>query len=288
MAKVPTSKTPVAKAVKPAVAAPAKPVAAAPVLPKMTVTPAKPVVAAKPVAAKPVVAAVVAPKPVEPVKAAAPVETPKVEASKVEAVKIEAPIVKLPKAEAVKVETVITPPKIETSAPAPVAAAAPVKGPTMNDTITNAQATIKNAAEDMQTRATAAFGDMNVRAKDAMAKGSKAIEELVEFSKGNVEALVASGRVAAKGAEEIAKYSAEYGRTSVEKANATAKQFAAVKSPTEFFQLQGDVAKQTLDALVAEGSKFTESYLKLLGEIAQPISNRVAVAAEKVKTTVAA
>ena len=158
----------------------------------------------------------------------------------------------------------------------------------MNDTITNAQATIKNAAEDMQTRATAAFGDMNTRAKDAMSKGTKAIEELVEFSKGNVEAIVASGRVAAKGAEEIAKYSAEDGRTSVEKANATAKQFAAVKSPTEFFQLQGEVAKQTLDALVAEGSKFTESYLKLIGEIAQPISNRVAVAAEKVKTTVAA
>ena len=101
--------------------------------------------------------------------------------------------------------------------------------------------------------------------------------------------MVASGRVAAKGAEEIAKYSAEYGRTSVEKANATAKQFAAVKSPTEFFQLQGDVAKQTLDALVSPKVRSSpRSYLKLLGEIAQPISNRVAVAAEKVKSTVAA
>ncbi len=250
MAKVPTSKKPVAKAAKPGVAAPAKPVAAAPTTPKMTVTPAKPVVAA-PVAAKPVVAAVVAPK------------------------------VEAPKDEAPKVEAVITEPKIETPAAAPVSAAAPVKGLTMNDTV-------KNAAEDMQNRATAMFGDMNTRAKDAMSKGAKAIEEFVEFSKGNVEAMVASGRVAAKGAEEIAKYSAEYGRSSVEKANATAKQFAAVKSPTEFFQLQGDVAKQTLDALVAEGSKFTESYLKLIGEIAQPISNRVAVAAEKVKSTVAA
>jgi phasin family protein len=129
---------------------------------------------------------------------------------------------------------------------------------------------------------------MNTRAKEAMSKGTKAIEELVEFSKGNLEAMTASGRVAAKGAEEIAKYSAEYGRATIERANATAKQFAAVKSPTEFFQLQGDVAKQTLDALVAEGSKFTENYLKLLGEIAQPLSNRYAVAAEKVKSTVAA
>ena len=32
------------------------------------------------------------------------------------------------------------------------------------------------------------FGDVNARAKDAMSKGTKAIEELVEFSKGNVEA----------------------------------------------------------------------------------------------------
>ncbi len=278
MAKVPTSKKPVARAVKPAIAVSAKPVAAAPAIAKTTVAAAKPPVAAKPVAAKPVVAPVAAPTPVEPVKVVAPAET----------VKVDAPKVELPKAEPFKVEAIKTEPKIETPAAAPVIAAAPVKGSTMNDTITNAQATIKTAAEDMQTRATAAFGDMNTRAKDAMSKGTKAIEELVEFSKGNVEALVASGRVAAKGAEEIAKYSAEYGRTSVEKANATAKQFAAVKSPTEFFQLQGDVAKQTLDALVAEGSKFTESYLKLLGEIAQPISNRVAVAAEKVKSTVAA
>ncbi len=273
MAQVPTSKKPVANAVKAAVTAPAKPVAAAPVLANKTVTPAKPVIT-KPVAPTPIVA-----RKVDPVR----VEAPQVEAPKAEPPKIEMPKVEVTKAEAVKIE-----PKIETPTAAPVIAAAPVKGPIMNDTVNNAQATIKNAAEDMQTRATEMFGDMNTRAKDAMSKGTKAIEELVEFSKGNVEAMVASGRVAAKGAGEIAKYSADYGRSTVERANATAKQFAAVKSPTEFFQLQGEVAKQTLDALVAEGSKFTENYLKLLGEIAQPISNRVAVAAEKVKTTVAA
>jgi phasin family protein len=259
---MPVKNKPVASAAKPVAPTPAKSAVAAPAPVKKVVTPAKPVVAAPKVSA---------PKPEW--KVAQPV----VETVAAKAAPVPAAI------EAVKVDTpkTITPePKSETAAP-PVVAAAPVKGTTMNDTV-------KNVAEDMQTRATAAFGDMNTRAKDAMSKGTKAIEELVEFSKGNVEAMVASGRVAAKGAEEIAKYSAEYGRSTVEKANATAKQFAAVKSPTEFFQLQGDVAKQTLDALVAEGSKFTESYLKLLGEIAQPISNRVAVAVEKVKTTVAA
>jgi phasin family protein len=92
----------------------------------------------------------------------------------------------------------------------------------------------------------------------------------------------------AKGVQEIAKYSADYGRKAIEEGTATAKQFAAVKSPTEFFQLQSEVAKKNLDAFVGEASKFSESYLKLLGEIAQPIQNRYAVAVEKVKTVVAA
>jgi len=177
---------------------------------------------------------------------------------------------------------------VETPVAAPVAAA-PMQGKKhVNDTINKAQETAKNFAEQAAEKTQAAFGDMNVRAKDAMAKGTKAIEELVEFSKGNLEAMVASGKVAASGAQDIAKYSAEYGRKTIEEANATAKRFAAVKSPTEFFQLQSEVAKSSLDALVAEGSKFTESYLKLLGEITQPIQSRVSVAVEKVKTTVAA
>ena len=177
---------------------------------------------------------------------------------------------------------------VVTKSVAPVQAVALTKEKTMTDTMTKVQETIKTNAQDATAKASAFFSDANGRTKDAMAKGTKAIEELVDFSKGNLEAMMSSGRIAAKGAEEIAKYSAEYGRAAVEKANATAKQFAAIKSPTEFFQLQGDVAKQTLDAVVSEGSKFTESYLKLLGEIVQPMQNRYAVAVEKVKTTVAA
>ena len=302
MAEVPTPKKPVTKGTKSDGAEPAKPVATAPVVAKQIVA-EQPL--AKPAIAIPVIARAV-PAMVRknaPTTAKAPVtaaqdrtgapaavlpkaELPRIEAAKIEEPKVEAvtiapPKIETPKIETPKLEAVEPKPETEKPAAAPVMAAVPMKGMTMNDTI-------KTATEGMQQRATVMFGDMNTRAKDAMSKSTKAIEDLVEFSKGNVEAMVASGRVAAKGAEEFAKYSAEYGRSAVEKANATAKQFAAVKSPTEFFQLQGDVAKQALDALVAEGSKFTESYLKLIGEISQPISNRLAVAAEKMKTTIAA
>jgi phasin family protein len=144
-------------------------------------------------------------------------------------------------------------------------------------------ATINTAAETAQTQAKTMFTDVNDRAKTAMEKGSKMIADLNDFSKGNLEAVVESSKIAAKGAEEIARYTSDYVRTTVEKASTTASQFAAVKSPTEFFKLHSEMTKQAMDSMMAETAKFTENYVKLLGEIAQPISNRVAVAVEKVK-----
>lgn len=143
--------------------------------------------------------------------------------------------------------------------------------------------TINTAAENGQAQAKALFADLNDRTKGAVEKSQKVVAEITDLSKGNVEALVESAKIAAKGAEDIARYATDYGRQAIEQANATAKQLAGAKSPTEFFQIQSDASRKAIDAIVAETSKFTENYLKLWGEIAQPVSNRVAVAMEKVK-----
>ena len=127
------------------------------------------------------------------------------------------------------------------------------------------------------------FGDMSDRAKGMFEKSSKMSEELVEFTKGNVEALVSSARVAAKGSEAMAQEAAEYGKKSFESATAAFKGMASVKSPTELFQLQSEFAKSSFDSAVAEASKVSENVLKLWGEMFQPLSNRYAVASEKMK-----
>lgn len=145
------------------------------------------------------------------------------------------------------------------------------------------EATVNSAADQARRQAGTLFADANDRARNALEKGSKLIEDMNDFSKGNIEAVVESGRIAARGAEDIARYTGDYVRATVEKANAGASQFAAVKSPTEFFKLQNELAKQAMDSVMAETARFTEGYVKLLGEIAQPISNRVAVAVDKVK-----
>lgn len=162
----------------------------------------------------------------------------------------------------------------------PAPAVAPATATTQKEDLME---TVNTATDQGQAQAKAMFNDANDRAKSAMEKGSKLIEDMNAFSKGNLEAVVESSKIAAKGAEDVARYTTDYARGAVEKANATAKQFAAVKSPTELFKLQGDLAKEAMDSMMAETAKFTENYLKLLGEIAQPLSNRVAVAAEKMK-----
>ena len=188
--------------------------------------------------------------------------------------------VPVPSAPAVTSEPAPAP--VSSVPPTPTAAIAPATAVMQKDT-SIMDATINTAADTAQAEAKTAFTDVNDRAKSAMEKGSKMIADLNEFSKGNLEAVVESSKIAAKGAEDIARYTSDYVRTTVEKANATASQFASIKSPTEFFKLQSELTKQAMDSMMSETAKFTEGYVKLLGEIAQPISNRVAVAVEKVK-----
>jgi len=139
------------------------------------------------------------------------------------------------------------------------------------------------AAEQFKT----VFGDVNERAKAAAERSAKIVEELADLTRGNVEAFVASSKIAAKGVETLSQDAAEYSRKSFEEASAALKSFAEVKSPTDFFKLQGDYARSAFDAAVAESARVSESVLKLAGDVAEPINSRYTVAAERVKTLAA-
>ena len=152
--------------------------------------------------------------------------------------------------------------------------------PTMATTIENV---VENTADKMKNGAQAFSADMNTRAKDAMEKGTKFFAEMNGFTKGNVEALVESGKIAVAGVQSMAQDQAAYARRQFETATAAARELAGVKSPTEFVKLQGDLARRQFDGMVAEASRSTEAMLKLAGEVVQPISNRVAVAVERIK-----
>ncbi|WOE75073.1 phasin family protein [Alterisphingorhabdus coralli] len=141
----------------------------------------------------------------------------------------------------------------------------------------------KATAENMTARAQELFGDVSGRAKAAFEKGSEYVSQATEFNKANIEALVESGKIAAKGMQEMGQAYASDTRKNFEDVTATMKDFAAVKSPTEFFQLQAETLRKTFDTAVSQTSKNTEMFVKLAGDAFQPISNRVSVAVENVK-----
>lgn len=185
--------------------------------------------------------------------------------------------------EAVKTIEAVAAPVVEAAAevaPMPAAALKAAAEPVMKET------RIMETVETTTAKAQAFFADFNDRTKAAVEKSTKMVEEANEFAKGNLEAVVESGRIAAKGLESFGQDAAEYGRKQFEHATSVMKTLATVKSPTEFFKLQSDFMRGAFDAYVAEASKNTEAMLKLAGDAAQPLSNRIAVAAEKAKTTV--
>ncbi|HEX7930963.1 MAG TPA: phasin family protein, partial [Sphingomicrobium sp.] len=166
-------------------------------------------------------------------------------------------------------------PKPAKAAPKP--AAAVTKGfKTMNDTV-------KKFAEDAKTRAEALTADFQAKSKEALAKSSKLAEEAVEFNKANVEALVESGKIAAKGIESLGQEGVTFARKSFEDTTAALKGYTAVKSPTEFFKLYAENSKKAFDAAVAQTSKTSELFVKLTNDSFAPISNRVSVITSKMK-----
>jgi phasin family protein len=183
---------------------------------------------------------------------------------------------------------------IEEAIAAPVEAAEAVAETAIQATETVAPAVITSTAKETTTMATnfenattqahTVFADLNERTKVAVEKSTKLVEEANEFTKGNIEALVESGRIAAKGFETLGQEAADYSRRSFESATSAMKSLSSVKSPTDFFKLQSDYLRGAFDSYVAEASKHTEAFIKLAGDAAQPISNRFAVAVEKVKT----
>ena len=59
------------------------------------------------------------------------------------------------------------------------------------------------------------------------------------------------------------------------------KEMAAIKSPTELFQLQGKIMRRNFDAMVAATSKGTEAGMKLANDAFAPITARVNLTVEK-------
>ena len=221
-------------------------------------------------------AAEAAPK-VEP-KIAAPVAAP--------VAKVAAPAAKIaaPKKAAAKPALTKAPAKLATKKVVKPAAA---KAPAQVSPIIKLKDTImtktKTTTEDYTAKIKDAMTTAQEKAKAAFEKTSAYATEYGDFAKGNLEAVVESGKILAAGLQDMGKAYVAETKGVVETVTADVKEIAAVKTPADFFKLQGEIMRRNFDAAVAATSKSSEAMVKLAGDAFAPISTRVSLAVEKVK-----
>lgn len=138
-----------------------------------------------------------------------------------------------------------------------------------------------------QTRITQGFenviGEAQAKAKEAFEKSSSALGDYAEFAKGNVEAVVESGKIFAEGLQDMGANLVAEGRSAFETVSSDIKSMAAAKSPSDLLQLQSEMFRKSFDSAMAYGSKNTEAMIKIASDAIAPISGRVTLAVEKIR-----
>ena len=125
------------------------------------------------------------------------------------------------------------------------------------------------------------FAQAAERGEDAAKRSRKAAEQLADLYRGNIDAFVEAGRIAATGAQSIGQDIAAKSRDGIEQAANGVRALTEAKSPTELLQLQSEYARTAFDRFVEDSSALTEKFVKLAGEAFQPISNRASSNVEK-------
>ncbi len=260
--------------IAPAVAA--TPVVTEAVAAPVTAAPTEPV-AAKPAPAKPAPATPAAAKP-KPVKLATPV----VPAATVPAPKTKQPV--QPRKPKVSARRKIVAPRKPAARPAAISnlSVTELKEKIMATKTSSFTSPLSGDFTQLMGKSMSdAVAEMQAKAQTAYDKGTTMVAEMTDLAKGNAEALVESGKILAAGLQDLGKSYAEDAKSSYETITADFKEMAAIKSPTELFQLQGKIMRRNFDAMVAATSKGTEHGMKLANEAFAPLTARVNLAVEK-------
>lgn len=145
----------------------------------------------------------------------------------------------------------------------------------MSDKFAAAAKSMEDAVAQAKTQIEGLVKAQQEQFEKASAQVLKSYDEMTALAKENVDAVVQSGTIVAKGAEQAGKQVAAFTQSSFEKSVASSKALFAVKSLNELIELQSAYAKQTLDTIVAESTKLQELSLKITTDAIAPINARV-------------
>jgi phasin family protein len=144
--------------------------------------------------------------------------------------------------------------------------------------------TIEATAETATAAATAPMEQAQAKLKQGYDRAVKTAEQLAEFNKGNVEALVASSKILATGLQDISKHVATTAKANLDETVSTFRALSGVKSLKEAIDIQTSFARTSFEKAIADSGKLTETSLKLAEQAYAPLTARLNVAVETFTT----
>ena len=100
------------------------------------------------------------------------------------------------------------------------------------------------------------------------------LDEMADWTKGNLDAFLTASEIAKKGAETIANEMATFKQAAMSDAAAAAKDLMAVKSYPELVEMQTEKVRGAFDKVVAETTKISEMSATLATEVSEPLQAR--------------
>ena len=126
----------------------------------------------------------------------------------------------------------------------------------------------------------ASLEQANDKIKQGVTRAMTTAEQIAQFHQGNLEAFVKSGQIWATGLQDLSKHMATQAQTTMEETISTFRAMTGVKSLKEALDLQTSFARTSMEKALSEGSKLTETGMKLAEQAAAPITARVNAAVE--------
>ena len=115
------------------------------------------------------------------------------------------------------------------------------------------------------------------------AQFSARMEDVAEFAKGNLDAMIASATKATESMKEIANEMLGFTKSSMDANLAAIKELSQVKDASEFVEKQTALAKTSMEGYAKQVQKLNEMTMAAAKECAEPVNARMAAVGEMVK-----
>lgn len=154
----------------------------------------------------------------------------------------------------------------------------------MADTAETVKKTVEQTTAQAGAKAKAQAETFQAAGVKALREGiEKSVASLSEFNthgKKNLDAMVESATVAQKGAEALSQQALGFAKTSWEDGVAASKELSTARSVQEFFELQTNWAKKSMERYMSELTRTNEILTSTVKDSLKPINDRVSESVE--------